>query len=72
MKKAKVIYNPTEDKYEIYTDMDDGNGWGFCTGYQFMASAKNPNGEKCLLSYRIITKLAELEHLGYSITFKYL
>lgn len=72
MKKAKVIYNPTDDKYEIYTDIENGEGWNFCAGYAFMASAKNPNGEKCLLSYRIITKLCELEQLGYQITFKYL
>ena len=67
-RKAKIIYNSTDDAYEIW--IDTGEGWGFCRSYK--CRVRQGGDEPEFIHFSIISSLAEMERFGYEITFKYL
>lgn len=70
MKKARVIYNPDKDMYEI--QINTGEGWGLDQAWKFVAKygETDPENRKYFLHYGIIIKLAELQHQGYTVDLK--
>ena len=68
MKKARVIYRESTDQFEI--QINTGDGWGLDTAYNCTASARNPMGNADFIHFGILKKLAELQYLGYEISFK--
>ena len=64
MKKARIIYNANEDKFEI--QINTGDGWGLDTAYRCVAR-EGGNGDTEFINWRILDKLRELAYQGYSI-----
>lgn len=68
MKKARVIYNENTDQFEV--QYNAGDGWETETAYNCVASNKKPMGDANFISWTILRELANLENLGYKISFK--
>lgn len=68
MKEAKIIYNHTDDAYEIW--INTGDGWGFCKSYK--CRVRQGGDEPEFIHYSFVSSLAEMEAFGYKITFRYL
>lgn len=68
MKKARVIYNDTEDTFEVQFTSD--GEWVTETSYTCQPSARQTNGNANFIHFSILRELAKLEHLGYEITFR--
>lgn len=68
MKKARVIYNETEDTFEVQFTSDEE--WVTETTYTCQPSARQTMGDANFIHFSILKELAKLEHLGYKITFK--
>ena len=65
MKKARIVYNPGEDSFEV--QINTGDGWGLDTG--FFCVAKTGETETNYVHFRILNKLGELQQQGYKIEF---
>lgn len=63
-RKAKVIYNQNEDRFEVH--INTGDGWGLETAYQCLDSSKG-KGTTEFIHWSVLAKLAQLQHLGYDI-----
>ena len=63
MRKARIVYNPNEDSFEVQINV--GDGWGLETGYHCVAREKG--GPTNFISWTILDKLAQLQSLGYKI-----
>ena len=65
MKKARIMYNGEEDKFEI--QINTGDGWGLDQAYKCV---EGPNGYNDFIHFQFIIKLQELQYQGYEINFK--
>ena len=64
MKKARIIYNSKEDKFEV--QINTGDGWGLETAYHCVAR-EGVDGTTDFISWRIIDKIQTLIMMGYQI-----
>lgn len=68
MKKARVIYNEVEDTFEVQFTSD--GEWVTDTSYTCQPSARHTMGDANFIHFSILKKLAQLEYMGYKISFQ--
>ena len=65
MNKARVVYNPEQDTYDI--EIKIGGQWVLETGY--FCRAITEGGDTTFIHWTILAKLRQLQELGYTIDF---
>lgn len=67
MRKAKITYNPETDSYEIHINV--GDGWGFDCSFRCVEKKDSKTESKDFIHFSFVSKMAELQHQGYTIDF---
>ena len=70
MMKARVKYTENYNDREGYlVEINTGDGWGLDTFFPLVASARFPMGDANYVHFSLINKIAQLNDLGYRVTF---
>ena len=68
-RKARIVYNTFEDRFDIDIQQEDGT-WGLSSGFNCrhcLEEKDNPQKEADFIHYNILNKIKELKEWGYEV-----